>query len=423
MATRWAVVNGNWSNTATWDGGTLPAVDDDVFADGKTVAIDQNVTVLSIRTTQRSGGLAGGGFTISGNFNITATGVGILPGTTPCLTYNGDVVVALNANVASSSTGGAHGAIFTGAEAELTLTGNANGLSGNIYPIYLTGNSAKLTVFGDLTGGGAGTTANAAFLDGSSPIVTVTGNLTGGPGGSALRTTGISAQATITGNLLGAVSSNGQAVTMNGASARVFVTGAVEGRANHGMFLSGITAEATVTGDIYGGYATGIAGVIMNGTGGILTATGNFYAGVSGNANNAINCSSTQSGTGVVLSGNLIDAPNGAAAVYARLVRIMFNAKSGYTQYVDNSNLAGEPVIRISSDLVPGVPSEENVREGSVYGFDDELTGTLAVPDANSVAAGIAVDDTVGTAAVKLSDIAAVVGAQIAAAITNAGGE
>ena len=39
MAIRWAIASGNWSSTSTWNGGTLPASDDDVYADGKNVTI------------------------------------------------------------------------------------------------------------------------------------------------------------------------------------------------------------------------------------------------------------------------------------------------------------------------------------------------------------------------------------------------
>lgn len=49
----------------------------------------------------------------------------------------------------------------------------------------------------------------------------------------------------------------------------------------------------------------------------------------------------------------------------------------------------------------------------------DPRVGTLKVPPAAAVAVGVPVDATVGTGVVKLADVAAVTGAQIAAA-TNA---
>jgi hypothetical protein len=51
MALRYAVASGNWSNTATWNGGTLPTAVDDVFSNNFTVTIDGTFTVLSIRNT------------------------------------------------------------------------------------------------------------------------------------------------------------------------------------------------------------------------------------------------------------------------------------------------------------------------------------------------------------------------------------
>jgi hypothetical protein len=85
MADRWAVANGNWSNTATWNGGTLPGTGDDVFADGWTVTINQDVTVSSLQTTERSGGTAGGTFTTSGKRTVNAD---TYAGETDCLILN-----------------------------------------------------------------------------------------------------------------------------------------------------------------------------------------------------------------------------------------------------------------------------------------------------------------------------------------------
>lgn len=45
MATRFATATGNWSNTAIWDGGTLPLSDDTVHPNGFTVTIDQDITI------------------------------------------------------------------------------------------------------------------------------------------------------------------------------------------------------------------------------------------------------------------------------------------------------------------------------------------------------------------------------------------
>ena len=46
--------SGNWSTAANWKGGTLgdgnlPQSGDDVYANGKTVTIDQDITVASLK--------------------------------------------------------------------------------------------------------------------------------------------------------------------------------------------------------------------------------------------------------------------------------------------------------------------------------------------------------------------------------------
>lgn len=51
MATRFAVASGNWSNTAIWDGGILPASTDDVYTNNYTVTLDQDITIASLRNT------------------------------------------------------------------------------------------------------------------------------------------------------------------------------------------------------------------------------------------------------------------------------------------------------------------------------------------------------------------------------------
>ena len=49
---RYAVNNGNWSAVGTWDGGaSLPTVGDDVYANGYTVTVNQDITVAKISTT------------------------------------------------------------------------------------------------------------------------------------------------------------------------------------------------------------------------------------------------------------------------------------------------------------------------------------------------------------------------------------
>lgn len=89
MAVRYAVNNGNWSDVATWDGGaSLPTVGDDVYANGFTVTVDQNIEVSKISTEVCPTTSVGGGqFTenyASTSFNYRTLVCDIVAGSSTC---------------------------------------------------------------------------------------------------------------------------------------------------------------------------------------------------------------------------------------------------------------------------------------------------------------------------------------------------
>ena len=73
----------------------------------------------------------------------------------------------------------------------------------------------------------------------------------------------------------------------------------------------------------------------------------------------------------------------------------------------------------VITNVPSGVQLPADVRNGHAYGPSGTLTGTLAVPAASSVAHGVAVDATSGTATLSLEAVASLVGQQIAAAVTT----
>jgi len=205
MAVRWAVQNGNWSDTATWDGGTLPDVGDDVHADGFTVTINQNITVLSIRTTQRSGGTAGGEFTISGsNRSITCD---IIGGTTRCLTLTGD-----NHTITGNITGGSHinaGAINFSSGTNSTIIGNVTGGTSSAQGLRMTG-IGDIYIIGNIIGSSNGNSNCFGVLLSGSGNLYLTGNVLGSDNGAS--NNGISASngtCNITGSSIGGIVSSG----------------------------------------------------------------------------------------------------------------------------------------------------------------------------------------------------------------------
>lgn len=350
MATRWAVATGNWSNTATWDGGTLPTSADDVFADGKTVTIDQNVTVLSLRTTQRAGGTAGGGFTVSGAYTITCTGSGILAGTTTGLTCSNTAgtTVTIIGNVTGTASNGVNaaqcGGVLCNSTGTVNITGNlSSGAQGGYSAgVVLTGGTT-LTVIGNATSvaGSASLGYNWGIYSNVAANVTVTGTVTGPSLGNTILSRGIELAANST----------------------LTVTGSVNaGSVSTGIFVNGGTGTVTVTGT--------------------LTANG---------SNTALNVNAATA----VVTGPFISSTTGYLPLQATgVVRL---SPISNNEYRFLKTVSGTSSL-FSSDVTSGAPTANNVRLGTVYG-GGTLTGTLAVPSPSYVALGVATDNTVGSLA------------------------
>jgi hypothetical protein len=281
MAIRYAVATGNWSDTATWDGGTLPTSADDVYANAFTVTIDQDVTVLSLRNTANTtpAVTVGGGFVLNDSFTATCSGgSGLVVGTANLLTYSGSSSATLITNgltvattvvqhyvhsgtghltftsTSSAMTGpnnaGQNAFVFSGA-GQLTLnmnlassTGSSNSaallvsgggtvnINGNIAHSYTTNNEnyvvnvtttegATINVVGNLSAAGGGNSAffSAAIRTSVACTVNVTGTLQAATGFAyCIRST-----STLTAVISGSLNTNGisatgpAAITVNGA--------------------------------------------------------------------------------------------------------------------------------------------------------------------------------------------------------------
>jgi hypothetical protein len=129
----------------------------------------------------------------------------------------------------------------------------------------------------------------------------------------------------------------------------------------------------------------------------------------------------------VIVEGDLTDAPNGRAAVSGPNPgpRLFLKTPADNTwthRRLDGYDFQGNPestAVDFNTAEATDYPVESDVREGIEYANGD-FEGTLAVPTADKVSAGTPVDNTVGTAALDAGVVAAITGAQIAAAL-NAG--
>lgn len=274
MAIRYAVATGNWSNTATWDGGTLPTSADDVYANNRTVTIDQNVTVLTLRTTAGGVAVAGGKFTMpSGNaFNVTATN-GFIAGSGSALEILGTGTRIITGNSTGSSTTATVNTIYvqnvSGNIPVVTINGNLfGGSQSSATALYIWG--GYVTVNGSVTGGTASTNAAAINIfnsDNQPTQLTVNnGPITGGSSGSG-STSAISV----------GYSPIGSALTNSYININCAINGGSLQGSNYGLSSSS-TIPINIVGDCFGNTVASAINQTASVAGTILTINGNLNA-------------------------------------------------------------------------------------------------------------------------------------------------
>ena len=404
MPDKWPLANGNWSTAANWNDGTKPNFGDTVYADGKTVAIDENATVESVRTTQRSGGTAGGGFTLNAGSALTAN---VIAGTTTCVTFSaasGSATIIGNVN-GSTTTQSSAGVSHTGTAA-LTVIGNVSSShspQGGAHGIVIS-SSGSLSVTG-LVGptNPVGNAVSAVYVSGSA-TVQITGNVAGGSGNVA-----------------------GHGVYLQ-VAASLSVVGGVRGNTGSGSNKNGVgiynnaTGSVVVVGDVTGGNGSSAYG-IQNASTGSVSVLGSVAAGT---AKNSVGLYSVAGGE-VHLEGDQIGSVGtggeiGTTGVAATVLAI-HNAENYVAQFARAAGgIPGLPTgfaVPGTLDTLYGVLHPDgqsgqaqpaNVRYGTVYGPSSELAGTCHVPPASSVAAGVPVDATVGTAVLTAAGVREAVG-------------
>ena len=532
MAIRKAVATGNWSASATWDGGTIPSLEDTVYANSYTVTIDQAIDltgstvdqsgsfipghiyeIVSLGTTnfaltanaivpgtnattavavsntigtifqavnagtattgtaRRVGALlnyvntpisvvTGGGFTMSGNHNIT--GAYIQAGSANCLTFTSTATSTLaGCRATGSAFNQSTRAISFGSTGTLTLNGII-ALGGRVAGTTVAngGHAIENTSSGTidiinastLTGGGlgwsfalnnnstgsvsitsgtitAGNSGNSNCINNNSTgsITATTSTITGGNTTNAIGINNIGAgTVTVTSSTLtsggGVLSSS----LNNASTGTITVTNSTltggGGQNAHGLNnLS--TGAATVTGSTLTGGSGPTAHGLNNASTGTITVTTSTLTAGSGAGANGLNNASTgtivstgditatnsahglasaSTAASVKVSGSFIGSANGTAAIYASKFLVdptpatakIRQAKNGTTTYSD--------FFTADNALTQAAPAD--VRSGTVYA-DGNLTGACAVPAAGSVALGVPVDATTGTAALTPASV------------------
>ena len=365
MANRWAVANGNWSNTATWNGGTLPTSADDVFSNNFTVTIDGTFTVLSISNLAATGINAGGSFTFANGGDLTCTaGDGVKPGASTVLTFTlgSGNSGTIRGNAIRSASAGISTITCTGA-GTFNIVGNLTLSSGAPSNTRILNISASLTInhIGDIINNAA--TSDCVIFGGSfTATYNHTGNIQGGNANSSTNGTGIQNSVGVsvlnyngTGNQI-----SGTSPSIYTINANITIVGNVTGTSDR-MAINNITNPATIN------------------VNGIITAGANQPAIVG-----IIT-------TFVQVQGTIINQGT-YNAIYAG--RITLEGNVAYWQYRNALNNTSRNLYTVGA---LNYPVTTNVRNGVVYGSSSEFTGTLAVPSPSNVLSGVPTDNTIGT--------------------------
>ena len=483
MAVIKAQANGNWSATATWSGGVVPSLNDTVYANSFTVALDQAID-LTGSTVDTSGSFIPGQIYMvvslgTTNFGLTANCIvpGTNAGTAVAITSAvGQIFQAVNAGTATTGTARRMGALLNYVNTPITVaTGGGFTLAANwnITGAYIQAGSANCltvsaaassTLAGCRATGSAFTLSTRAIAFSSSGtltlngIVAIGGRVTGtstADGAHAIESTSAAGTvaftnaSTLTGGttaytysinnnstgsvtitssaMTGGVGSSNSMCLNNASTGSITVIGSTltgGGTGNAGMCINNAsTGSITVTGStVTGGGVTNTYGINNNSTGTVTATSTTITAGSGTNAcginnnstgtivstgditaSNSINgIVSTTSGSSVKVSGSLISSANGTVAVYCpkflvdptpttATVRFAKNGSSTYSDFFTADNSFGQASVA-------------DVRSGTVYA-SGLLTGTCAVPSASSVAFGVPIDATTGTAVLTAAAI------------------
>ena len=352
---------------------------------------------LTESTGSGAGNLSGGTFNFN-TANVSASvGAGINAGATNLITVTATTgtvnISAPNANVTGVGTqtilhSGACDFIITGSSfignggnvsttiskssiGTITLVGNLFGTTTTLNPnnsSALNSTAGNTLIIGNTAGSVSATGINNAAIIQSAGSLTVRGNIIGGA--TTNSNIGIifsGATLNITGSITGGAGAAGTAITI-GSAATVNISGSVIGTA-----ASGITTTSAAT--------LNVNGPITGGSG-------------------AVGISSTSTSATNRLTGPFITGPTGIQPFYGPKLTIVTGSATYWT--FTSPNVAINKTL-YSTDLVSGVPSPSNVRQGVTYA-SGALVGTMIVPSTSSVAFGVPVDTFTGSAIIAGSN-------------------
>lgn len=392
MALKYPLANGNWSNAANWNGGTLPIASDDVRANGFTVTIDVDINVQQISTVASAPAVAGGTFSVTTDRNITAN---INAGSSSCLTSTSGIIVTVIGNINAGNNNVIHGISFTNAGSVLNVTGNVvAGSSVNVQ--YGINSSGTVNFIGNATGSATGFGSSAININ-VGGILNFTGTITGGNAGNTSYGVQTAGNGTYNGTIIGG---------SGGVSSAIRITAGVH----------------TINSNVTGGGSANCHGIIM--VGGTLTVNGNVTGGVASSFGAQLTTTTATFNGDIIGSASSIAAglyvTDAASTVTISTMTFSAIGTSPILGFVKFKNIA--PTITVTKQdntteqlvdpTTTDIPVIGDVRDGIVYATGS-LTGTLKVPPINAVSVGVPTDNTVGTAVIDINDMGALLSSYV----------
>ena len=354
MATITSAASGDWSDTATWVGGVVPgAADDVVIGAGHVVILDVDATIITL-----SGAAATTNWLeIQTSRTLTCTGVN---GITNKIVNNGGALVRI-----------------TGVGVTININSNLNQLQNSGSQVLLINVPSTINIVGNIIVSGNSTNVSAVcVIVNASVNLNITGNIIGNNGifssnsqqyPLSISANGVGSILNIIGNL---TSGNLGGVCLNSlANISVNITGNITNTINTSLYFSDAKSNSiSCNGIIIGSAQPAIRSV------------------------NALSI--------ITIKGPIINTNGFMAILTSGKLLIKSTAFPSWTfQDENNSNK-----ILYSPGTELGNPATTDVREGTTYA-DGALTGTLIVPPTGSVAVGVPVDNTTGTAMISIQDM------------------
>jgi hypothetical protein len=346
MAVKWAIISGNWSNPAIWNGGTKPQAGDVVHSNGYYITMDEALITVDKVTNGPDVGL---GIITGGYFAYAAAGSAVL-----------------NANSENHSTYN----ILTNNNGPLLINGNSINLGSGVYGVYINASAFPVTINGNADATNSSGCAVAVWGNGG---LNVTGSSTGSSLAFSQAYAGI------------VVFSGGGSVTIGGNLIATGAPGLTINTSNNSLNV--------VNGDVFAN--TTIPGLyIINYP---VRVEVNGYANPS-NSTYAIYNAYPQAQLVVKKIKSIISAE---AAVFG---------VSGYFRMAQTGSEikvilkdGTEGVLTVGGEVSGQLPVEADVRAGVDFALGTK-TGTCSVPPKESVGFGVLVDDTEGEAVFSFAD-------------------